>query len=811
MSHSPSSPPTSSREKLYYYTYALAPPLLHGEVSFSESFFQLPSSLNVSLSADTSSAAHIAELGSTQQAPLLFLPETQYSTPALSNTSINITADQSVLLPSLPSVLEATVRSAQKRRSLLGVPVQVKMADRLMGGFEESGASPFIGKGTIEDDDSLLMALIDDDEVLASQLPMQVDNVQTLSAVLEQSMTIASRSSSPHLPAHPLVKFSQDFLNTLPLPNGTQGVLQACAPSQSIDAELSGIADSTPGARSGEFVPGSETDLDEESSSQDLMGEDEGHDSVIFPASFDDNNNPFLNTFPQRNENATMNDCNVKDTKTTAIDTSEQMKPSFVLVQSPMRQNSKTITSQTPLKTPSGAVAMNSLVKKGLEARIKHAELAVPVKQSIEERVAASMRLHLVTEAPRTPCAEPRKTPLPASSSLSSMKTSASMIVTPRKMVESVVSTTATTTAMKSESASPITLGSASESPVGLPANQLVFFKDPDAPAALFTCGVVVEKASRTRELWRIKSCSSGYIYSLRPGEMVAVGQLHAEDRIFSYSSKAKTAGPFNFKGFSEDGRSAAVNSADAETVKLSRLAIGKDEFTKLLGRPQENISIPIPSVPASIMSSPTIKKRSSILSTTNTDSPAKRFKPADLLNGMRFLITCADDANDLKKYSQLIESQGGELLSGLDAEVPALKTFLLAPGFKRTPKFMTAIIRGIPRASFAWIDACLEQKRVLDVVPFTIEPPSGWKPTGALFKGRRFFLDGSAKFKSSWMPVLRLLGGTVSASLGGSGAGKVLAFVEDAEKRQGGGKGCERIVNVDWLIRCIVERTFVE
>lgn len=177
----------------------------------------------------------------------------------------------------------------------------------------------------------------------------------------------------------------------------------------------------------------------------------------------------------------------------------------------------------------------------------------------------------------------------------------------------------------------------------------------------------------------------------------------------------------------------------------------------------------------------------------------------------MKFLITLGDNKEDTalkEKYSRLIESHGGELLTNLsmDHEVPVLKTYLLSNGFKRTQKYMTAIIRGVPRVHFNWIEACCNQRCFIDPTSFStflLEPPSGCKPTGLLFKSKKFFFSGSAKFKNSWAGVIRLLGGTVS----NSPSGNTIVLTEDPKACVKG--SVEKIVNVDWLINCITEKTF--
>lgn len=363
--------------------------------------------------------------------------------------------------------------------------------------------------------------------------------------------------------------------------------------------------------------------------------------------------------------------------------------------------------------------------------------------------------------------------------------------------------------------------------------NQWVFFRS----AGSYLVGAVVMKTSKTREIWRVKQ-SNGTEFTVSASEMCPVAFIRPGDELYLRNKKAEqaqTSGPFKFKRFSPPNVLMVELQRESSTqlydcLKLTRVSIEKETFTKIRDRFDRgciedsqirdqimtlNFGDETPVTPSEI------KKRKRVINLTSqatqsqstpTSKRARSQQQQQIFCNVKFLITVGDNKEDAalkEKYSRLIESHGGELLGSLptDHEVPVFKTFLLSNGFKRTPKFMTAIIRGVPRVHFNWIEACCNQVTFIDPTSFAtflIEPPSGCKPTGLLFKGKKFYFSGSTKFKNSWVSVIRLLGGTVSNNPGNS----VIVLTEDSDKNELL-ESSEKLVNVDWLIRSIVEKTF--
>lgn len=375
--------------------------------------------------------------------------------------------------------------------------------------------------------------------------------------------------------------------------------------------------------------------------------------------------------------------------------------------------------------------------------------------------------------------------------------------------------------------------------------NQWVFFRN--GPSSFIT-GSVFAKTSKTRDTWRIKQ-SNGSESTVSSLEMCPIAFLRPTDEVFlrdkKTSDRIELVGPFKFKRFSaqkaltiELYRESAEQLHDC--LKLTRLSIDRNTFDKIRERfqlgSQEDSQIRDQIKTLNLIESPqpeesqgkrrkkqrtinhsdpsigTPLKKSKLQSQQHTQQSQQQKKQIFL--DMKFLITLGDNKEDstLKtKYSKLIEFHGGEVLSNLstDHEIPVIKTFLLSNGFKRTPKFMTAIIRGVPRVHFNWIEACCNQSCFIDPSSFSnflIEPPTGFKPVGILFKGKKFYPLGNAKFKNSWIPILRLLGATVSTNT----SAKTLILAENSDEKCQVKGTYEKVVNIDWLIRCIVERSIL-
>lgn len=390
--------------------------------------------------------------------------------------------------------------------------------------------------------------------------------------------------------------------------------------------------------------------------------------------------------------------------------------------------------------------------------------------------------------------------------------------------------------------------------------NQWVFFKD-DTTLSLYSTGSVLGKTSKTRDLWRVKQ-SNGSESTVSSVEMCPVAFLRPFDEFFLKTSHEK----YKFKRFNSQNAnmlecelfsfsSSSVSGSDKdEMVKMTRISIERETFTRIRNRFERgcledsqirdqimNLSLIEEASLASLASAsaaavtvskkgkrtsssvssltqPTTQKMSTAVAVSPQSCNYKKVKLTQIFADMKFLITVGDNQEDtaLKlKYTKLIESHGGELMLNLptDPETQISKIYLLSNGFRRTAKFMTAIIRGIPRVNFSWIEECCARESFIDpnCSSFLIEPPTGSKPIGILFKGKKFYLDGTAKFKNSWVPVLRMLGGTVTnfPAASGAAAPAIITLSESLKNmKAGGSSGGVGIVNIDWLIRCIVEKS---
>lgn len=188
----------------------------------------------------------------------------------------------------------------------------------------------------------------------------------------------------------------------------------------------------------------------------------------------------------------------------------------------------------------------------------------------------------------------------------------------------------------------------------------------------------------------------------------------------------------------------------------------------------------------------------------------------SQMFAGRRFVIVVGDGREDaaLKtRYNRIIQSHGGTLLNNCPVNGKTLPsdTFLLSTGFQRTSKFMLAVVLGIPRVTFHWIDVCVAQQTFVHpatLAAFVIEPPAGAKPCPMLFANQRLLLDGTARFKGSWGPVLVALGGTLVTSVSVEDASDVTVLAEHVDRPSE--KSGAQTVTVDWLIGCIMKQSFL-
>lgn len=349
-----------------------------------------------------------------------------------------------------------------------------------------------------------------------------------------------------------------------------------------------------------------------------------------------------------------------------------------------------------------------------------------------------------------------------------------------------------------------------------------------------YLVGSIVSKTSKTRDLWRVKQ-SNGAESTVSGLEMCPIAFLRPSDEVYFRSKKhangiVDVSGPFKFKCFSLQNSLMIELFRESprqlyDCLKLTRISIERETFLRVRERFSRGC-IEDSQIRSQIMNfnenegemNNSVVRNKKLKRTMDEESfqqqltpSQKRLRQAKIFQDYKFIITTGDnnntDTESKEKYTKLIESLGGEVLTNLptDFEIPLLKTYLLSNGFKRTPKYMTAIIRGVPRVYFNWIESCCAQGCFNEPFSsFLIDPKSECKPTGLLFKNKKFFISGSAKFKNSWISVIRLLGGTVS----NSPASTTIVLRESEEK---GVKGpVEKFVNVDWLINCIVSKKFI-
>ena len=870
------------------------------EISFnmSESFFQIPPSLQEDAEISEEESRHAQT--TLDNSGAFYVPETQY-TPQEDeqNILVNVTADRSILLPSITSVLEASARSAQNyRRQSFGPMGQLRK------------------KAPISIDRLELPSQIPNSPLLygstrASESAMDLTEDSLLLAL---NSSIILCDEKPHEMAQGRIpmgnpKFSLDFLNTPPphlqgnnfdeLELGSSDEVER-VPTQVLIQNLGGEDEtqlnvnheiSLLSMEDGKF----RTNLLMKFDPLDLVPNtpsalEEGHDAIYFPDSFDETNNPFLGTNPKDKKQANglfepinENSEPFRNNRVFVSDSKESVQPSSfqarLLSVSPVNLNlndfgprrivlsaRKTCaTKPAPLSIKTStttASAHNSMslagssesvpvpepVKKSLGARMKRNPTAsTPSKQpslaTVEEEKYLNHILKTGNKRISVIVAEPRKTPIAGIKTSSSQVSS--FIGTPSKILKTPSRSNLVKEAHLASYYTDLILSSPcppqKESNCSSPAvppvisldpasnlyfkeNQWVFFKN----VSSYPVGSIVSKTSKTRDTWRVKQ-SNGTEFTVSSLEMCPVAFLRPADEFNWKHRKTESQRSFKFKRFNPSNNLMieVQDQQPEDQLKLTRISVEKESFSKIRDRfdhgctedsqIRDQIMMTYNSSDHSTMTSVATlnsKRKKRLINVTETQpspTPSKRSRQQQIFLGMKFLITLGENKEDTalkEKYSRLIESHGGELLTNLstDHEIPVLKTFLLSNGFKRTQKYMTAIIRGVPRVHFNWIEACCNQGCFIDPTSFStflLEPPLGCKPTGLLFKSKKFFFSGSSKFKNSWVGVIRLLGGTVSNAPSGS----TIILTEDPKACVKG--AVEKIVNVDWLINCITEKTF--
>lgn len=883
------------------------------EISFnmSESFFQIPASLQEdSEESDGSEEATNASNLLIQQQPqeqqdnsgVFFVPETQY-TPLEDehNILVNVTADQSILLPSISSVLEASARSAlNHRRKSFGpagnFPKKASIAiDRLDLPSQNPNSPLFKASESAMDltEDSLLLAL-NSSIILCDEKPQETASERLQIEKLKFSLDFLN-TPPPHLQTNnyndnlELELDSPDERERVPTQVLIQNLGGEDETQMSVNHEISLLSIDEGNPRNSLLMKFDPLDL---VPNTPTGPQEDDHDAIYFPDSFDETNNPFLGTNPNdkkyfNNNNYALEPINEN---TESYNNNEQVQTSNfqarLLSTSPVNLNlndfgpkrivlsaRKTCaTKPAPISIkPSRSMSNESVtvpdpIKKSLGSRMKRAPTIMtttPLKETSVVLVQEEKYLNhiLKTENKRLSMivAEPRKTPIAGikiSSSLSSNHVS-SVTGTPSKIIK----TPSRSNLLKEEahhshlasyytdlilsSPCPPQKESICSSPAVAPVisldsasnlyfkeNQWVFFKN----VSSYSVGSIVSKTSKTRDTWRVKQ-SNGTEFTVASLEMCPVAFLRPSDEFHLKQRKIgnQGQGSFKFKRF-DPANNLMIETQDndhpqqhqpEDQPKLTRISIEKETFSRMRDRfdqgniedsqLRDQIMMTYNSTDNSIAGSVATvnsKRKKRLINVSETQpspTPSKRSRQQQIFLDMKFLITLGDNKEDTalkEKYSRLIESHGGELLSNLsiDHEVPVLKTFLLSNGFKRTQKYMTAIIRGVPRVHFNWIEACCNQSCFIDPTNFStflLEPPSSCKPTGLLFKNKKFFFSGSAKFKNSWASVIRLLGGTVS----NAPSVHTIVLTEDPKACVKG--SVEKIVNVDWLINCITEKTF--
>jgi hypothetical protein len=358
---------------------------------------------------------------------------------------------------------------------------------------------------------------------------------------------------------------------------------------------------------------------------------------------------------------------------------------------------------------------------------------------------------------------------------------------------------------------------------------------------------VLQNRASRTRELWRIFYChwrdASQHRSVTLPGDQLSpcdMSSLQPGDRIFIVRNRRKM--DFNegmFERWLDVGHLEANIEGRMERVDLTRIIIDRIIFQNIHNRLQSESSssivslsqemrgmIPTSSNQSSAKSSNQSSAKSSNQSSAKSSNqpsvrtspmPRKKCKKREILKGYSFMISLGSLSVTQKRTqkSQLItriRSLGGQILSD-DAKVPKDNVILLSNGYCRTAKTSLALVKGLPVLRLDWLEACEQAWEFSSLQTFAVPIPGRvtMDKLDHLLDGWSIALVGSPNFVSGWRPVLMAAGANLVEQDHINGSTDMVRMLMETLPSRSSRLGRWTIssgvmvVTVDWLISSIL------
>ncbi|KAG0342993.1 hypothetical protein BG004_005530, partial [Podila humilis] len=185
---------------------------------------------------------------------------------------------------------------------------------------------------------------------------------------------------------------------------------------------------------------------------------------------------------------------------------------------------------------------------------------------------------------------------------------------------------------------------------------------------------------------------------------------------------------------------------------------------SRTVGLPQRTLS------GHSVPSTPTRRDKAALFN-VGVMTPSRRSK--ELFKDYQFVLSLSGGANGSLELERIIttkiKSAGGEIFSDLallDVQRrPNAQVMLIAVKHLRTPKYMEALAMNIPRLSYRWIEACVEDSYLLPTgMSLELDAVISAVPIHerGVFENVTIGLCGSKSFREVWERILIVAGAKV-------------------------------------------------
>lgn len=246
----------------------------------------------------------------------------------------------------------------------------------------------------------------------------------------------------------------------------------------------------------------------------------------------------------------------------------------------------------------------------------------------------------------------------------------------------------------------------------------------------------------------------------------------------------------------------------------------------------------PLPEPPSSQAPPPSSTSRVVSLDKRTRSKPRRTHKNGGILKGYTFLISLGGGLSETAKRTQKshlisrIKDLGGAILEAPSSrESRALsfplstspspspsyekdhsRTILLVNGYYRLAKIYLALVMDIRIVRLEWLEACERARSLPSLAAFAIPIP-GNRPVDTstrcrLLSNWQIAVEGSTKFKASWIPVCEAAGATICLTYCGEGSMRILVESLPSATSRLARFAKETgiiVVTVDWLMQSIL------